>query len=151
GWKDSFDSIMNADGSLACEPIALVEVQGYVYLAKLLLAELYQRNDEPKRAALLEQEAAQLRAHFNQDFWLADKGFYALAFQAKQQPAAVCSSNPGQALWTGIVDPGRAHRVVERLMAPDMFTGWGIRTLSSEGCNYNPFGYHTGSIWPFDN
>ncbi|HBY93049.1 MAG: hypothetical protein M5U01_28115 [Ardenticatenaceae bacterium] len=151
GWKDSGDAIVNTDGSLATPPIALVEVQGYVYRAKLALADLYQRAGEPERANQLRQEAEDLRARFNRDFWLEDKGFYALALQADQRPAAVLSSNPGQALWTGIADPDKAQRTVEALMGDDMFNGWGIRTLSEKERRYNPIGYHLGTVWPHDN
>ncbi|MGH9683912.1 MAG: amylo-alpha-1,6-glucosidase [Candidatus Acidiferrales bacterium] len=151
GWKDSGDAIVNADGSLAEPPIALVEVQGYVYLAKTGLAELYRRADEPDRADRLLEEAAKLRSHFNQDFWLEDKNFYALALQQGNRPAAVISSNPGQALWSGIVDPNKAKLVADRLMAEDMFSGWGVRTLSEQERRYDPVGYHLGTVWPHDN
>ncbi|MDQ4075489.1 MAG: amylo-alpha-1,6-glucosidase, partial [Chloroflexota bacterium] len=151
GWKDSGNAIVNDDGSLAKPPIALVEVQGYAYLAKLTLADLYQRAGEPKRAAQLRHEAEELRARFNRDFWLEDKGFYALALQASNRPAAVLSSNPGHALWSGIADPDKARRTVEALMADDMYSGWGVRTLSTKERRYNPIGYHLGTVWPHDN
>lgn len=151
GWKDSGDAIVNADGSLARPPISLVEVQGYVYSAKVSLADLYERTGERDRAEQLRSEADELRARFNRDFWLEDKAFYALALQADHKPAAVISSNPGQALWSGIVDPEKAHRTVQRLMVPDMFNGWGIRTLSEQERRYNPIGYHLGTVWPHDN
>src|SRR5262249_22244870 len=130
GWKDSGDAIVNGDGSLAQPPIALVEVQGYVYLPKTGLADLYERAGDSHRATQLRQEAAALRLQFNRDFWLGEKQYYALALQAGHKPAAVVASNPGQALWGGIVDPDKARPTVERLMADDMFSGWGIRTLS---------------------
>lgn len=151
GWKDSGDSIMNADGTLATPPIALVEVQGYVYRAKLLIAGLYEKRGDKQTASRLHGEAAELKRHFNRDFWMDDKQFYALALQKGGQPAAVVSSNPGQALWTGIVDDSRAETVVHHLMAEDMFSGWGIRTLSSKERRYNPIGYHLGTVWPHDN
>ncbi len=151
GWKDSGDAIVNADGSLAQAPIALVEVQGYVYLAKAGIADLYRRVKQSDRADRLVEEAAKLRSHFNQDFWLADKNYYALALQHGGKPAAVVSSNPGQALWTGIVDPNKAKRIADRMMADDMFSGWGIRTLSEHERRYNPVGYHLGTVWPHDN
>jgi glycogen debranching enzyme len=121
GWKDSGDAIVNADGSLAVPPIALVEVQGYVYLAKTLLADLFERAGEPDRAGQLRTEAATLREKFNRNFWLEDKGFYALALQRDSKPCAVLSSNPGQALWTGFADPGKVRRTVEALMRGKMF------------------------------
>lgn len=151
GWKDSGDAIVNDDGSLATPPISLVEVQGYAYMAKTSLADLFARAGEPDRAKHLRNEAQALRARFNQDFWQEDKGIYALALQAGGRPAAVVSSNPGQALWSGIADAEKAGRTVERLMAADMFNGWGIRTLSEKEKRYNPVGYHLGSVWPHDN
>ncbi len=150
GWKDSGDSIMNADGSLARPPIALVEVQGYVYRAKKLMAELYERVGN-QHATRLKQQAEDLKRRFNRDFWLEDKQFYAIALQKDSRPAAVISSNPGQALWTGIVDQSKAKAVVEHLMAVDMFNGWGVRTLSTKEKRTNPIGYHLGTVWPHDN
>ncbi|MGH2586505.1 MAG: amylo-alpha-1,6-glucosidase, partial [Dehalococcoidia bacterium] len=151
GWKDSHDAIMNADGSLATPPIALVEVQGYAYLAKIGVADLYERAGDEDRAAILRREAADLRTRFNRDFWLDDKGCYALARQAEGRLAAVVSSNAGHALWTGIADVEKARLTADRLLAEDMFSGWGIRTLSAQERRYNPNGYHVGSVWPHDN
>lgn len=151
GWKDSWDAVVNADDSLAVPPIALVEVQGYVYQAKLAVAQLYERAGEGTRAARLRREASDLRAKFNRDFWVPERGFYAMALQGNGRPAAVISSNPGQALWTEIVNEDKAKRTVDRLMADDMFSGWGIRTLSAREQAYNPLGYHIGSVWPHDN
>lgn len=151
GWKDSGDAIVNADGSLATQPIALVEVQGYVYRAKTMLAKLFRRLGDSPRADQLEREAKQLRLAFNRDFWLPDLGFYALALQAGQRPCAVIASNPGQAMWGGIIDQERAPKVVERMLKDDMFSGWGIRTLSSHEKRFNPIGYHLGTVWPHDN
>jgi glycogen debranching enzyme len=151
GWKDSGDSIVNADGSLARPPIKLVEVQGYAYLARRSAADLFERAGDGARARHLRQQAQALRERFNRDFWLADQQFYALALQRDNKPAAVIASNPGQALWTGIIDEDRAAQVVRRLMAEDMFTGWGIRTLSAQERRYNPISYHDGTVWPHDN
>lgn len=151
GWKDSGDSIMNADGSLATPPIALVEVQGYVYYAKLLIAGLYERSGDKATAAKLRSAADDLKKRFNHDFWLEDKSFYAIALQKNNRPAAVISSNPGQALWTGIVDEAQAEAVVKGLTASDMFSGWGVRTLSTNAPRANPIGYHLGTVWPHDN
>lgn len=151
GWKDSGDSIMNGDGSLATPPIALVEVQGYVYLAKQGIADLYHRSGDHATAARLRGEAAGLRARFNRDFWLRDQRFYALALEKNGRPAAVIASNPGQALWSGICDPDKARATANRLLQPDLFSGWGVRTLSSEERRYNPIGYHLGTVWPHDN
>jgi glycogen debranching enzyme len=151
GWKDSGDAICNEDGSLAEPPISLVEVQGYCYEAKRLIADLYRRSGDSSTADRLVADADRLRARFNTQFWLEDRQFYALALQGDGRPAAVISSNPGQALWTGIVDEERAPRVIARLLADDMFSGWGIRTLSSKESRYNPVGYHIGTVWPHDN
>ena len=151
GWKDSGDAIVNADGSLARPPIALVEVQGYAYRAKREIASLFRRAGDDERAARLEREAEELRRRFNRDFWLEAKGVYALALQADKKPVAVVSSNPGQALWTGIAEQEKARRTMERLMTDDMFNGWGVRTLSENERRYNPVGYHLGTVWPHDN
>ncbi|HEY9857512.1 MAG TPA: glycogen debranching N-terminal domain-containing protein [Stenomitos sp.] len=151
GWKDSGDAIVNADGTLACPPIAMAEVQGYTYLAKRRIADLYQRSGNPKRAERLLQEAAELKERFNRDFWCEDIGTYAMALQVGGKPVAVSASNAGQVLWTGIADDAKAARVAQRLMAEDMFNGWGVRTLSSREMRYNPIGYHLGTVWPHDN
>ncbi len=151
GWKDSGDAIVNADGSLARPPIALVEVQGYVYLAKTLMAKLYRRAGDARTAKRLEEEAEALRGRFNCDYWMEEKGAYMLALQANRQPAAVVSSNAGQALWSGIAQDDKARRTAQTLMAEDMFSGWGVRTLSSNERRYNPVAYHLGTVWPHDN
>ena len=151
GWKDSGDAVVTEDGQFGRPPIALVEVQGYVYLAKTSIADLYARIGDEERAARLRQEAHDLRVRFNRDFWLEEEGCYALALEAGHRPCRVMSSNPGQALWTGIVDKEKAGRVVDRLMKPDLFSGWGIRTLSCKERRYNPMGYHLGTVWPHDN
>jgi glycogen debranching enzyme len=151
GWKDSGDAVVTEDGRFGRPPIALVEVQGYVYLAKTSIADLYARIGDEERAARLRKEARALQERFNRDFWLEDEGCYALALEADHQPCRVMSSNPGQALWTGIVDKDKAGRVVDRLMKPDLFSGWGIRTLSYKERRYNPMGYHLGTVWPHDN
>jgi len=151
GWKDSGNGIVTADGNLAEPPIALVEVQGYAYMAKQMIADLYERAGDRDRADRLRDEAKLLYRCFNRDFWLENLGFYALALQNGGKPAAVISSNPGQALWTKIVDKSRAKQTVDRLMAKDMFSGWGIRTLSEKERSYNPIGYHLGTVWPHDN
>lgn len=151
GWKDSGDAIVNADGSLAVPPIALVEVQAYVYRAKCELADLFRRAGEPKRATELERQASALRKRFNRDFWNEKLGTYVLALQRDDRPAAVVSSNPGHALWCDIADAKKARRTMERLMSDEMFTGWGVRTLASSEKRYNPIAYHLGTVWPHDN
>ncbi|TPJ82734.1 amylo-alpha-1,6-glucosidase [Mesorhizobium sp. B2-6-2] len=151
GWKDSGNAIVRADGDLAKPPIALVEAQGYVFAAKLAVADLYERNGEPGRAKQLRQEADRLRRRFNHDFWCEEKSIFALALEARGRQAAVVSSNPGHALWCGIADPDKARRSVARLMRDDMFNGWGVRTLAASERRYNPVGYHLGTVWPHDN
>jgi glycogen debranching enzyme len=151
GWKDSGNAIANADGSLTVPPIALPEVQGYVYRARLGIAGLFERAGDPARAESLRAQADDLRRRFNRDFWSERIGTYVLALQAGGRPAEVVASNAGQVLWTGIADPDKAGATVRRMMAADLFNGWGIRTLSSQAENYNPSGYHLGSVWPFDN
>jgi glycogen debranching enzyme len=151
GWKDSRNGIINSDGTLVKPPIALVEVQGYVYAAKLGMAEVFSALGQKGLARKLVEEAASLKDRFNNDFWLEEEAFYALALGADREPARSISSNPGQCLWTGIVSKERAPKVVEHLFSNEMFSGWGIRTLSSEGARYNPLSYHLGSVWPHDN
>lgn len=151
GWKDSGDCIAFADGHLAQEPIALVEVQGYVYDAKRKMAEIYRLLGKVRRARVLEREAEELRHRFEEAFWMPEERFYALALDGQKRQVDSITSNPGHCLWSGIVDPQRAAKVVERLMAPDIFSGWGIRTLSTEMARYHPLSYHNGSVWPHDN
>ena len=151
GWKDSGDAIRHRDGTLAVAPIALVEIQGYVYDAKLRMASLARRLDDAALAARLESEAADLYRRFNEAFWLEDTGFYAMALDGEKRPVGTIGSNPGHCLWSGIVPPERVDAVVERLLDPAMDCGWGIRTYASGQPGYNPVGYHTGTVWPHDN
>jgi glycogen debranching enzyme len=151
GWKDSGDAIVDENGDLAKPPIAVVEVQGYVYRAKHLMAELYRRSGDAETAARLEREAEQLRQRFNEAFWLDGSGFYALALEKGNRPLPVFASNAGQALWSGIADQDKAGKTAERLMQPDMYSGWGVRTLSDKAKRFNPVGYHLGTVWPHDN
>ncbi len=154
GWKDSDESLGGFPGPRPIVPIALVEVQGYNYAAKLALAETLRRygDDDQKRLAnRLEQEAAQLKINFNRDFWMEKEGFLGQALDGKKNLVKNISSSPGHCLWSGIVDEAKAARMVERLMEPDMLSGWGIRTMSEADWTYNPMSYHNGSIWPHDN
>ncbi len=151
GWKDSFDSVTHRDGTLAAPPVALSEVQGYVYAARCLAAELFDGWGEPARAAALRAQAEALRERFERDFWLEDEGCYAMALDGAKRPVPSVGSNAGQVLWSGIAAPEHAARVAARLLAPDMLCGWGIRTLSSDEPSFNPMSYHNGSVWPHDN
>jgi glycogen debranching enzyme len=150
GWKDSGNAIVNEDGSFPEPPIALCEVQAYAYRAWRQVAWLL-RALGASGADALEHRAEEMRVRFERDFWDERLGCYVLALQAGGRPARVVSSNAGHVLWGGIASPARAAVVVERLMAPDMFSGWGIRTLSSRAAAYNPMSYHLGSVWPHDN
>ncbi|WP_437592265.1 amylo-alpha-1,6-glucosidase [Sorangium sp. So ce1000] len=151
GWKDSGDAIVDEEGRIARPPIALVEVQAYVYLAKSGIADLFERAGEPETAARLRREAADLKERFDRDFWLPERGVYALALVDGGRRAAVCSSNAGHALWAGIAEPSRAKTCAERLMSESMYSGWGIRTLAADEKAYNPMSYHRGTVWPHDN
>ncbi|MGA7731771.1 MAG: glycogen debranching N-terminal domain-containing protein [Chloroflexia bacterium] len=150
-WKDSGDSTQFPDHTLAETPIAAVEVQGYVYAAKKGLAELLRRKGDPTSGERLEQEAEALKRAFNQAFWLPQSGFYTQGLDKDKRPVPTITSNPGHCLWTGIVDEDKAALAVERMMQPDMTSGWGIRTISGQSTSYNPMSYHNGSIWPHDN
>jgi glycogen debranching enzyme len=151
GWKDSGDAIVNDDGTLAEPPVSLIEVQGYAYRAFLAAADLFDRAGDSDRAGRLRKDADDLQSRVNRDFWLEDRDFYALALQAEGRPCKVISSNPGHALWSGIAESEQARRTAERLMADDMFNGWGIRTLSHDEPGYHPLSYHRGTVWPHDN
>jgi glycogen debranching enzyme len=151
GWKDSGVSIVNADGSLATPPIALCEVQGYLYRAWQAGARLLTLTDDGERGQALTARAAELRERFERDFWSDRLGCYVLALQRGGRPVEVVASNSGQVLWSGIASPEHAHTVARRLLQDDMFSGWGIRTLSSREQRYNPLSYQLGSVWPHDN
>jgi glycogen debranching enzyme len=151
GWKDSWNGVVHADGTLAKPPIALVEVQGYVYQAKSRVARLARDLGDQDLARRLEREAAELKERFNRDFWMESEGYYALALDANKQQVATITSNPGHGLWSGIIDQAKAARVVRRLLSPGLSSGWGIRTLASKQGPYDPLGYHTGTVWPHDN
>ncbi len=151
GWKDSWDGINFADGRLAEPPIALCEVQALVYSAYLSRAWMaYDAGDVPL-AAKLTAEAAELKKRFNEKFWMPERGYYAIALDGKKRQVDACASNMGQCLWHGIVDEDKVPQMAERLMSPEMFSGWGVRTLASDMGAYNPASYHNGSVWPHDN
>jgi glycogen debranching enzyme len=151
GWKDSGDCVVYPDGSLVKGPKALCELQGYVYDAWLRMAEVFDELGKPDSAADLRAKAAALFKRFNEAFWDEELGFYAFALDGEKKKVLTVASNAGHCLWSGIVPPERAGRIVRRLMAPDMWSGWGIRTLSSLNPAYNPYNYQTGSVWPHDN
>lgn len=150
-WKDSGDALVYPDGTLVKGPKALCELQGYVYDAWLRMAQIYDALSDGARAAVLRAKAAALFTHFNEAFWDEETGFYAFALDGEKKKVLSVASNPGHCLWSGIVPPERAVRVVARLMQPDMWSGWGIRTLSANHPAYNPYSYQNGAVWPHDN
>jgi glycogen debranching enzyme len=151
-WKDSWNSIMYADGKLAKLPRATCELQGYAYDARVRAARLSREVwDDEALAKRLEGQAADLKRAFNEDFWLDDGGYYALALDGDKKPADALTSNIGHLLWSGIVDDERAEKVVGHLMGPRLFSGWGVRTMAEGDGGYNPIGYHQGTVWPHDN
>jgi glycogen debranching enzyme len=150
-WKDSGDSVMYPDGTLVRGPKALCELQGYVYDAWLRMADIYDELDNKRRANRLHKKAAVLFKKFNEVFWDEKSGFYAFALDGDKKKVLSVASNVGQCLWSGIIAPKRAAAVVKRLMQKDMWSGWGIRTLSSDHPSFNPYNYQTGAVWPHDN
>jgi glycogen debranching enzyme len=151
GWKDSQDSIFHADGRLAPGSIALCEVQAYVYAAKNGAAGLARMLGDHGMADALVDAAGRLRQRFEEKFWCEDLGTYAIALDGDKNPCRVRTSNAGQVLFCGIASPERAVRVAECLMTPEMFSGWGVRTVAADAPRFNPMSYHNGSIWPHDN
>jgi glycogen debranching enzyme len=149
-WKDAGDAIVREDGELADIPLATVELQGYVYAARLAMAELLEECGEDAEAERLRAAARTLRELVEDRYWLEDRGFYALALDARKRPVTSVASNAGHLLWTGLPAPARADAVAQRLLEPDLFTGWGLRTLSSKHARYNPLSYQRGSVWPHD-
>lgn len=151
GWKDSGDSIVYPDGSQVDPPIALCEVQGYVYNALQRAADIYSVWGQSERAQKLRSKADALYQHFNERFWMESESFYCLGLDNNKQQIQSITSNPGHLLWSGIVPKERAERVVQRLFQQDMWCGWGVRTLSALNPAYNPISYQLGSVWPHDN
>jgi glycogen debranching enzyme len=151
-WKDSWNSILFADGTLAKLPRATCELQGYVYDARLRCARLAREiwNDDAL-AQKLEHQADELKQSFNEDFWLEGRGYYALALDGDKKPVDALTSNIGHLLWSGIVEDDRAEEVVAHLLGPRLFSGWGVRTMAEGDGGYNPIGYHQGTVWPHDN
>jgi glycogen debranching enzyme len=151
-WKDSWNSIMDADGRLAKLPRATCELQGYAYDARLRAARLARDVwDDEALAKQLERQAADLKRAFNEDFWLDDRGYYALALDGDKKPVDALTSNIGHLLWSGIVEDERAEQVVAHLLGPRLFSGWGVRTMAEGDGGFNPIGYHQGTVWPHDN
>jgi glycogen debranching enzyme len=151
GWKDSWDGINFADGTLAEPPIALCEVQAYVYVAYLSRAWLAYDAGDKALGNELADRAEQLKKQFNEQFWIPERGYYAIALDGKKRQVDACASNMGHCLLQGLIDEDKAPQVAERLMSPEMFSGWGVRTLASDMGAYNPASYHNGSVWPHDN
>lgn len=151
-WKDSGDSIRFPDGSRAIPPIATCEIQGYVYDVKRRAARLAREFwNDPELASRLENEAAELKRRFNNDFWVPRGEFFALALDRDKRQVDSLTSNIGHLLWSGIVDPEKAPSIARHLMSDDLFSGWGVRTMAAHEGGYNPIGYHIGTVWPFDN
>ncbi|WP_082233456.1 amylo-alpha-1,6-glucosidase [Halobacillus massiliensis] len=151
GWKDSADSVVHKDGRYADAPIALVEVQGYIYQAKTGIAEIYYAAGDNEKADQLQREAKSLQAAFEKEFWLEDENYYAIALDKNKEQVASITSNPGHLLLSNIASEERSRAVAEKLLSEEMFTGYGIRTMAADEKAYNPMSYHDGSVWPHDN
>jgi glycogen debranching enzyme len=151
GWKDSADALFHADGTDAEGPIALCEVQAYVYAARRYAAKIAASIGFPARADHLQGEAERLKARVESAFWCDDIGTYAMALDGRKRPCKVRSSNAGHLLFAGLASDARAKLVADQLLSPAFFTGWGIRTIACSETRYNPMSYHNGSVWPHDN
>jgi glycogen debranching enzyme len=151
GWKDSGDAIVYEDGSQVKPPIAPCEEQGYLYASKIRMAELLSWFDREDEARALFRQASELRKRFNEAFWMRDQGFFALGLDGQRRQIRAISSNPGHLLGSGIVDDSLARQTADRLMQHDLFSGWGVRTLSTKNPAYDPFSYQRGSVWPVEN
>lgn len=149
-WKDAADAILEPTGGLAKLPIATIELQGYLYAARLAMAELSEHRGDQASALRLREAAKALRGLVEERYWLEEEDFYAVAVDGNKEPVRTISSNPGQLLWCGLPSPDHARRSARRLLADDMFSGWGLRTLSSKHPRYNPLSYQRGSVWPHD-
>lgn len=151
GWKDSWDGINFADGTLTEPPIALCEVQAYVYSAFLSRSWIASASGDLDLAVECRDRAERLKRQFNEQFWLPDRGYHAIALDGRKRPVDACASNMGQCLHFGLIDEDKASSVAEKLRSPEMFSGWGVRTLASDMGAYNPASYHNRSVWPHDN
>jgi glycogen debranching enzyme len=150
-WKDASNAVVYADGTQVQQPKGLCELQGYVYDARIRMVEVFQALGDEKRAQVLLQQAQQLKHNFQHAFWMEDEGCFAFGLDPQKKQITSVASNTGQCLWSGIVDQDKAERVMKRLLQEDMWSGWGVRTLSSKNPAYNPLAYQLGSIWPHDN
>lgn len=151
GWKDSADSIVHRNGEYANTPIALAEVQGYVYQGKMGIADLYEKQGYQEAAKRLREEANRLKEQFDQSFWMEDQNFYAIALDENKNQVGTITSNPGHVLFSGMLSEEKGRAVTDMLTSPKMFSGYGIRTMGTEEAGYNPMSYHDGSVWPHDN
>jgi glycogen debranching enzyme len=151
GWKDSYNSVVHADGTLAEPPIALAEVQAYVFLAKHRMADVFESLGDQARADDLRRVATELRRRFNEVFWVEEEHYFAMALDGDKRPVKTVTTNPAHGLYCMLIDPEHAEDLAGRLLKPDMFSGWGIRTMSKSSLAYNPMSYHNGSVWPHDN
>ncbi len=151
GWKDAGDAVVYPDGSQVKQPKALCELQGYVYDAKLRMAEVFEALGEKDRAGRLQKEALELQKRFEKAFWMEEEGFLAFGLDPKKRQIKTIASNAGHCLWSGIVSPAHAEKIVNRFLKEDLWSGWGIRTLNSQNPAFNPFEYQLGSVWPHDN
>ena len=150
-WRDSGTGVLRQDGTYPVPPLALVEVQGYAFQAMTMMADLLHRAGDTGHAERLEAAASALQERFLRDFWMEAEGCYCLALEQGGRQVASVTSNAAQVLWSGIASSGHAAQVTERMMRPDMFSGWGVRTLSSGHAAFDPLAYQQGSVWPFDN
>ncbi len=151
GWKDSGIAIRFGDGSFPDAPIAVCEIQGYAYDALIRMAKLFDVLGESDEASRLTAEAESLKAKFNRDFWMPERGYYAVGLDAAKKQIDSITSNPGHLLWSGIAEHEKATLVANRLLSGEMFSGWGVRTMSINEASYNPTAYQNGAVWPHDN
>jgi glycogen debranching enzyme len=151
GWRNAAAAVVHPDGTAVEGPVALAEVQAYVYLAKRELAQVFGQLGDVERSEALQSEAAVLRRRFNEAFWLPDEGYLAMALDGRKRPVPTVTSTAGHCLYCGIVDEAHVPVIVKRLLSPDMFSGWGVRTMSRTCPSYNPVSLYNGGIWPFDN
>lgn len=151
GWKDSSDSVVHRNGDYATTPIALSEVQGYVYQGKVGIASIYEKLGKQEKAQKLQQQAQELKVKFHESFWMEDQSFFAIALDGDKKQVGTLTSNPGHVLFSEMIDEDPMKQTVSKLVAPEFFSGYGIRTMAEGEAGYNPMSYHDGSIWPHDN